>query len=101
MKIKKYFNFALVAVVCGAMFMACNGKNEPQKVDPTEKDDTTEKCWEITTSYTGAGSATTYVWATEYVVALQVEGYNKTPGMSASYKEANAKDINSCSALNH
>jgi hypothetical protein len=41
-----------------------------------------------------------YVWATEFVVSAQVDAYNKTAGWSASYKEADANDLESCSALN-
>jgi hypothetical protein len=102
MKIKKYLYVALMAVVCGAMFVACGGQNDPQNDDPTEKDDTIEKCWEVTRTYTGqgGGNETMYVWATEFVVSAQVDAYNKTAGWSASYKEADANDLESCSALN-
>ena len=99
--IKKFY-FALIAIACGAMFMACNGKNDPQKEDPTEKDDTVEKCWMATRTYTGpeGGSETWYVWCTEFAISSQVDAYNKQSGWSASYKEADAKDEDSCLGLN-
>lgn len=66
--------------------------------DPSQCDDTTEKCWEYTVSYAGV-SASAYIWGTEKMV---VETLQQTlegmylPGYTVTFWESPAENAEAC-----
>ena len=67
-------------------------------MDPSQCDDTTDKCWKYTISYADA-SASAYIWGTEKMVveALQQSLENiSAPGYTITLEESPAEDAEAC-----
>ncbi len=87
---------------------SCEGMAEPtingntiDNIDMSTLDNTTEKCWEITSSIANT-SATAFMWGTEYEIVLilkEAQSY-VSADMAYSYKENTAKTEDACEAQN-
>jgi len=74
-------------------------QKENSEIDGDDADADAE-CWQVYTTYAGQTVTLAYLWTSEEGVKDYVDAMNKAQGSSIySYKKADAKDENSCSAL--
>ena len=84
---------------------SCDALNGPSgggggSVDPPI-DNSEVKCWEVTQiDPEGGESVTWYAWTTEESLVATLENQKASQGVTYSYKEADADDMDSCLAKN-
>ena len=82
---------------------SCLAKNNGGSGDNGGNGDNGEnnmKCWEVTQTYPNGSSLTFYVWTTEQMSINLYPAEDKSNGAKNTYKEADAKDQDSCLSKN-
>lgn len=87
--------FAVVAVM--ALLLTSCEKNV-KNIDPSQLDNTVNRCWKITFSKFGV-SASTYMWCTERECVEALQTSSAFAGVNASYSVAAASDADACYQL--